>query len=148
MAESADKSQQREQEEIHTILLSQSCAYIPKETGVLSGYAQNSATFKPLAGETKEDSNRRYKAYTNTWGHIKQCIDELLSRQHNTLLGEVIQFVETAKKQWIDVAKSDHQSVILPSYLTMIPTGSIILGIVYAVVWGDEVLLWAKHLSS
>lgn len=44
------------------------CVYLPM-------YIITAATFKPLAGETKEDSNRRYKAYTNTWGHIKQCID-------------------------------------------------------------------------
>ena len=58
---------------------------------------------------------------------------ELLSQQHDTLLGQVVQFVETAKKQWVDVAKSDHHQpaagVILLPYLTMIPTAAIIAGI-------------------
>lgn len=57
-------------------------------------------------------------------------LQELLSQQHDALLVEVVQFVKTAKKQWVDVAGSDDQSAafILPPYLTMIPTASIILG--------------------
>ena len=55
--------------------------------------------------------------------------------QHDALLGQVVQFVETAKKQWISSIEGDSQSAaILPPYLTMIPTGSIIAGILRHII--------------
>ena len=43
-----------------------------------------------------------------------------------------MQFVERARKQWSDVAANDNKlaAAFLPPYLTMIPTASIILGMV------------------
>lgn len=61
----------------------------------------------------------------------------LLSQRHDALLGQVVEFVETTKKQWISVAKGDVPSsdaAIVPACLGMIPTASIIAGIVYTIL--------------
>jgi len=38
-------------------------------------YSLTAGVFNELAGECREDAQRRHQAYINTWGHIKQCID-------------------------------------------------------------------------
>jgi len=48
------------------------------------------AAFNQLAGEHREDIQRRHQAYINTWGHIKECIDvrELLkAHKYISLIG-------------------------------------------------------------
>ena len=105
--------------------------------------------FDPLAGECREDTQIRHQAYTNTWAHIKQCIDvreflsdhkctsshltqELLQEQYDTLLGQVIRFVCAAEEQWNSIAiTSGHCSAaIVPPQLTFIPTATINAGTV------------------
>lgn len=73
-----------------------------------------------------------------------------MSQQHDALLGDVVQFVERARKQWSDVAANDNQlaAAILPPYLTMIPTASIILGIIQLFMLCSVVEMWVKRFCN
>jgi len=59
-----------------------------------------------------------------TSSHLTQ---ELLQEQYDTLLGQVVQFVNAAEEQW-NIVSGHHSAAIIQPQLTFIPTATINAG--------------------
>lgn len=68
-------------------------AHSRKKRPVLTG------SFRRLPGEKEGDARLRHKAFTSCWATVREKIDAIMSRQHDKIFADVLQFIRSVARQ-------------------------------------------------